>query len=207
MPLLLLRISADQHITMSSRRLRSTSPSLHQPKELEEAEASQKFYSIDHDYNSQVPSSQHQIVREKNTVTGDNRETRLLYAPSHHHFKQFPPSFQQMAQEQPANQQQQQQQSHHSQNNKCNSIAHYTSIPANSQVPTLKWDNGHSNFSMEIDVFMPRDDPVDVSDEEMDEFDRELENFKRFCFTASPLGNRPKVVVKMNLRGLTLNSP
>ena len=53
---------------------------------------------------------------------------------------------------------------------------------------------------------MPRDDPVDVSHEEMDEFDRELKNFKRFCFMASPLGNRPKVVVKMNLRGLTLNS-
>ena len=213
-------ISADQHITMSSRRLRSTSPSLHQPKELEEAEASQKFYSIDHDYNSQAPSSQHQIVREKNTVTGDNQETRFLYAPSDHHFKQFPPSFLQMAQEQLANQQQQQQQSHHSQNKKYNnhfkqfppsflqmaqeqlanqqqqqqqshhsqnkkynniySIAHYTSIPANSQVPTLKRDNGHSNFSMD-DVFMPRDDPVDVSDEEMDEFDRELENFKRFC--------------------------
>ena len=199
-------ISTDQHISMSSRRLRSTSPSLHQPKELEEAEASQKFYSIDHDYNSQAPSSQHQIVREKNTVTGDNRETRLLYAPSHHHFKQFPLSFQQMAQEQLTNQQQQQQQSHHSQNNQYNSIAHYTAIPANSQFPMLKRDNGHSNFSMD-DVFMPRDDPVDVSDEEMDEFDRELENFKRFCFMASPLGNRPKVVVKMNLRGLTLNSP
>ena len=51
---------------------------------------------------------------------------------------------------------------------------------------------------------MPRGDPVDASDEEMDEFGRELENFKRFCFMASPLGNQPKVAVKMNLRGLTL---
>ena len=83
---------------------------------------------------------------------------------------------------------------------------HYTSIPANSQVPTLKRDNGHSNITMD-DVFMPRDDPVDTSEEEMDEFDRELENFKRLCFMASPLGNQPKVAVKMNLRGLTLNSP
>ena len=71
-------ISADQHITMSGRRLQSTSPSLLQPKELEKAEASQKFYSTD--YNSQAPSSQHQIVRERNTVTGDNRETRFYYA-------------------------------------------------------------------------------------------------------------------------------
>ena len=31
------------------------------------------------------------------------------------------------------------------------------------------------------DVFMPRDDPVDASDEEMNETDRELEDFKRFC--------------------------
>ena len=105
-----------------------------------------------------------------------------------------------MAQEQPANQQQLQQ---HSRSNRYHTIAHYTSIPANSQVPTLKRDNGPSNITMD-DVFMPRDDPVDTSDEEMDEFDRELENFKRFCFMASPLGNRPKVVVKMNLRGLTL---
>ena len=35
-------------------------------------------------------------------------------------------------------------------------------------------DNGLSNITMD-DVFMPRDDPVDTSDEEMDEFDRELE--------------------------------
>ena len=53
---------------------------------------------------------------------------------------------------------------------------------------------------------MPRDDPVDASDEEMDKFDRELENFKRFCFMAIPLGNRPKVAVKVNMKGLTLNA-
>ena len=185
-------ISADQHITMSSQRLQSTSPSLHQPKEMEKAETSQKF-SID--YNLQAPSS-HQVVREKNYVTGDNRETRFHYAPSHHRFKQFPPSFQPMAQEQPANQQQLQQ---HSRSNRYHTIAHYISIP---QVLTLKRDNGLSNIPMD-DVFMPRDDPVDTSDEEMDEFDRELENFKRFCFMVSPLGNCPKVAVKMNLRGLT----
>ena len=102
-----------------------------------------------------------------------------------------------MAQEQPANQQQRQQ---HSQSNRYHTIVHYTSIPANSQVPTLKRDNGLSNITMD-DVFMPGDDPVYTSDEEMDEFDRELENFMRFCFMASPLGNRPKVAVKMNLRG------
>ena len=74
-----------------------------------------------------------------------------------------------MAQEQPANHQQQQQQSQHSRSNRYNTIAHYTSIPANSQVQTLKRDNGHSNNITMDDVFMPRDDPVDASDEEMDE--------------------------------------
>ena len=199
-----ITISADQHITMSSQRLQSTSPYLHHSREMEKVEASQTFHFIG--YSSQAPSSQLQVVREKNTVTRDNRETRFHYSPSHHRFKQFPPSFQRMAQEQPANQQQQQQQSQHSRSNRYNTIAHYTSLPANSQVPTLKRDDGHSNIPMG-DVFMPRDDPVDASDEEMDEFDRELENFKRFCFMANPLGNRPKVAVKMNLRGLTLNSP
>ena len=38
---------------------------------------------------------------------------------------------------------------------------------------------------------MPRDDPVDVSDEEMDEFDRELENFKRFCFMTMQSAREP----------------
>ena len=187
-------ISADQHITMSSGRLQLTSPSLLQPIELEKAEASQNCFSID--CNAQASSSQHQIVREKNVVTGDGRETRFHFAPSHHHFKQFPQSFQQMAQEQPANQQQQQRQSQHLQNSKYNTLD--TSIPVNSQVPILKRDNGHLNIPMD-DVFMPRDDPIDVSDE----FVRELEDFKRFCFMASPLGNRPKVAVKMNLRDLT----
>ena len=128
---------------MSSRRLQSTSPSLHQPKEMGKAEASQKFYSID--YNSQAPSLQHQFFKEKDTVTRDNGETRFHYAPSYHRFKQFPPSFQPIAQEQPANQQQQQQKSQHSRSNRYTTIAHYTPIPANSQVPTLKRDNGHSN--------------------------------------------------------------
>ena len=125
---------------MSSQRLQSASPSLHHPKEMEKAEASQKFYSID--YNSRAPSSQRQVFWEKDTVTGNNRKTRFHYAPSHHRFKQFPPSFQRMAQEQPANQQQQQQQSQHLQSNRYNTIAHYTSIPANSQVPMPKRDNG-----------------------------------------------------------------
>ena len=43
-----------------------------------------------------------------------------------------------MAQEQPANQQLQQQQPQHLRSNRYNT-AHYTSIPADRQVPMLKW--------------------------------------------------------------------
>jgi len=57
------------------------------------------------------------------------------------------------------------------------------------------------------DVFVPRDDPVDASDEEMDEFDSELEDFKRFCFMTKSLENRPKVALKVTLKGVTLNTP
>ena len=121
-------IPVDQHITMNSRRLQSTSPSLQQPKEMEKAKASQKFYSIA--YNSRTPSSQCQVVREKDFVTRDNREAIFHYAPSHNRLKQFSPRFQRMAQEQPANQQQQQQQSQHLQSNRHNTIAYSTSIPA-----------------------------------------------------------------------------
>ena len=112
-----------------------------------------------------------------------------------------------MAQEQPANQHQQQQHFQHLRSNRYNTIAHYTSIPADPQVPTLKRDSGHSNNITMNDVFVPRDDTVDASDEEMDEFERELEDFKRFCFIAKPLEYRPKVALKVTLKGVTLNTP
>jgi len=69
----------------------------------------------------------------------------------------------------------------------------------------LKRDNGHSNNVTMEDVFMPRDDPVDTLDEEIDEINRELEDFKRFCFMAKPLENQPMVAMKVNLKDLTLN--
>lgn len=45
---------------------------------------------------------------------------------------------------------------------------------------------------------------LQAEDGEMDETDRELEEFKRFCFMNKPLENRPKVAVKVNLKELTL---
>jgi len=57
------------------------------------------------------------------------------------------------------------------------------------------------------DVFVPRDNTVDASDEELDDFDRELKDFKRFCFMTKPLEKRPKVALKVTMKGVTLNSP
>ena len=45
------------------------------------------------------------------------------------------------------------------------------------------------------DVFMPRDNTVILEDGGMNEINRELEEFKRFCLMIKPPQNRPKVAV------------
>ena len=52
------------------------------------------------------------------------------------------------------------------------------------------------------DVFMPRDNTVILEDGGMNEINRELEEFKRFCLMIKPPQNRPKVAVRVNLEGL-----
>ena len=47
---------------------------------------------------------------------------------------------------------------------------------------------------------MPKDDIVNPEDGEMDEIERELEEFKRFCLMNKLLENRPKVAVQVNLK-------
>ena len=49
---------------------------------------------------------------------------------------------------------------------------------------------------------MPKDDTVNPEDDEMDEINHELEEFKRFCLMNKPPENRPKVAVKVNLKDL-----
>ena len=92
-----------------------------------------------------------------------------------------------LAQEQLASQQQQQQQH----------------LWNNSQGTAQRRDSAHtSNATSLDDVFMLKDDTVNPEDGEMDEIDRELEEFKRFCLMNKPLENRPKVAVKVNLKNL-----
>ena len=51
-------------------------------------------------------------------------------------------------------------------------------------------------------------DAINASDGEIEEIDRDLEEFKSFCLMTKPLENRPKVVVKVNLKDpLALNKP
>lgn len=58
----------------------------------------------------------------------------------------------------------------------------------------------NNNASSLDDVLMPNDDAVNASDSEMDEIDRELEEFKRFCLMTKPLENHPKVAMGVNLK-------
>ena len=58
----------------------------------------------------------------------------------------------------------------------------------------------------EDDVSMPKNNTVILEDGEMNEIDRELEEFKRFCLMIKPLRNRPKVAVQVNLKDLAVMS-
>lgn len=52
-----------------------------------------------------------------------------------------------------------------------------------------------SYLSASEDVFMPRD--IDLNDGQLDELERELEAFKRFCFNSVPLVKKERVRVKL----------
>ena len=54
----------------------------------------------------------------------------------------------------------------------------------------------------EDDVFTPKVNTVILEDGEMNEIDRELEEFKRFCLMLKPLKNHPKIAVQVNLKDL-----
>ena len=58
----------------------------------------------------------------------------------------------------------------------------------------------------EDDVSMPKDNTVILEDGEMNEIDRELEEFKRFCLMTKPLKNRPKIAVQVNLKDLAFKN-
>lgn len=52
-----------------------------------------------------------------------------------------------------------------------------------------------TNGLVSEDVFMPRD--IDLNDNELDEFERELEAFKRFCLDSDPLVKRERVRLQL----------
>lgn len=60
---------------------------------------------------------------------------------------------------------------------------------------TTKKELDDSYLPAPEDVFMPRD--IDLNDEELDEMERELEAFKRFCFDSRPLVKKERVRVQL----------
>ena len=67
-----------------------------------------------------------------------------------------------------------------------------------------KGDAGNVRKLYNLTSVSPENSFLQTSDDGMDEIDRELEEFKRFCFMSKPLENRPKVAVKVNLKDLAL---
>lgn len=60
---------------------------------------------------------------------------------------------------------------------------------------TTKNEPDGSYLSPLEDVFMPRD--IDLNDDQLDELERELEAFKRFCFDSVPLVKKERVRVQL----------
>ena len=54
----------------------------------------------------------------------------------------------------------------------------------------------NSMATSQDDVFIPKDNTVILEDGKMNEIDRKLEEFKRFCLMIKPLKNHPKVLCK-----------
>ena len=101
-----------------------------------------------------------------------------------------------MDQEQFANQQQQH--SHSARYITAPDYSHSNSTPTNSQAPVQKRGNTPNDDATSLDeVFMPKDDAINSSDGKIEEFDHELEEFKRFCLLTKPLKNRPKITLPL----------
>lgn len=63
------------------------------------------------------------------------------------------------------------------------------------QNKATKKEPDDNNLSAPEDVFMPRD--IDLNDGQLDEMERELEAFKRFCFDSVPLVKKERVRVQL----------
>ena len=68
------------------------------------------------------------------------------------------------------------------------------------QVAKDKENMGRDNC--DDDVFMPKDNKVILENGGINEIDRELEEFKRFCLLIKPLQNCPKIAVQVNMKDL-----
>ena len=75
---------------------------------------------------------------------------------------------------------------------------HLFSLPISryqpSLAPTPSIDDAHS--SLDTYIFMTKDNSFQALDNEKNETDKEIEDFKRFYFMSKPLVNRLKVPLK-----------
>ncbi|KAI0223754.1 hypothetical protein LSAT2_025117 [Lamellibrachia satsuma] len=54
-------------------------------------------------------------------------------------------------------------------------------------------------YSVLDEIFLPKED---VENGELDEYEREIEEFKRFCLDSTPAEKREKVQVTMNMKDI-----
>ncbi|KAL9983544.1 hypothetical protein ACROYT_G005732 [Oculina patagonica] len=71
----------------------------------------------------------------------------------------------------------------------------------NSRLPQKKQGKKKKKISLD-DVFLPREDIETEKLTQMDEAERELEEFKRFCMNLTPVERRERIPVNVNLKGL-----
>jgi len=69
------------------------------------------------------------------------------------------------------------------------------------RLPQKKQGKKKKKVSLD-DVFLPREDIETDKLTQMDEAERELEEFKRFCMNLTPVERRERIPVNVNLKGL-----
>ena len=81
---------------------------------------------------------------------------------------------------------------------------HLSSIPISQRKPSLLLQHCPRRIintppTLNTDIFLPKDDSSQAPDNEMDEVDMEIEDFKRFCFMCKPPAYRPIVAFKESM--------
>ncbi|EEC02981.1 hypothetical protein IscW_ISCW017197, partial [Ixodes scapularis] len=74
-------------------------------------------------------------------------------------------------------------------------IAHQLNGAQTKSKKSRKKKNSSTDVTSPDDVFLPKD--IDLENGDLDELEREVEAFKRFCFNSVPVANKEKVHVNL----------